>query len=107
MSVRFALDQLGVTFDVSVVDCMNGQPFDSNDIIDQKIVFYKPDGITFEKDATLQNPTNPPTAFIQYINTTPELSILDLRGAWEYTGKITLTTTDTTQLSQRRVFWVS
>lgn len=107
MAILHALDQLGVKFKVKVLDCVSDTPFDENDIIDQFIVFYKPNGIRLVIPAVLiADPLNPGTSFVQYQNTTPEESILDLIGSWEYAAEITLTSTDTAQTSQRQVFWV-
>jgi len=107
MAIIHALDQLGVKFKVKVQDCVSDTPFDENDIIDQFIVFYKPDGTRFTKQAVLIADTlNPGTSFVQYQNTTPEASILDALWFWEYAAIITLTSTDTAQTSQRQVFWV-
>jgi len=107
MAIIHSLDQLGIKFKVKVQDCVTDTPFDPNDIISQRIVFYKPDGIRFEKDAVLVIDTAAPTEkFVQYQNTSPEASILDLIGSWEYAAEITLTSTDIAQTSQRQVFWV-
>lgn len=107
MAILHALDQLGVKFKVKVLDCVTDTPFDENDIIDQRIVFYKPNGLRFEKQADLVADTlNPGTSFVQYQNTTPEASILDLIGSWEFAAEITLISTDIAQTSQRQVFWV-
>ena len=107
MAILHALDQLGVKFKVKVLDCVSDTPFDEADIIDEFIVFYKPDGTRFVKQAILIADTlNPGTSFVQYQNTSPEVSILDLRGSWEFAAEITLTSTDTAQTSQRQVFWV-
>lgn len=107
MAILHALDQLGVKFKVKVQDCVTDTVFDADDIIDQRIVFYKPNGIRFEKQAVLVVDTLAPTEkFVQYQNTSPEASILDLRGNWEFAAEITLTSTDIAQTSQRAVFWV-
>jgi len=107
MAVTFSLDQEGATWKVKVINCITDTVFDKNDIINQKIIFYKPDGTRFEKDAVLVVDTlNPTESFIQYQNTSPEESILDLVGSWQYTGEIELSSTDVAQLSQRAQFWV-
>ena len=107
MAILHSLDQEGVKFKVKVQDCVTDTPFDENDITDQMIVFYKPNGTRFEKQAVLvSDPLNPGTSFVQYQNTDPEASILDLTGFWEYAAIITLTSTDIAQTSQRQVFWV-
>ena len=105
---RYSLDQLGVLFQVKLIDCLSDTPFDVSDVSAVSIVFYKPDGTRFEKPATLvEDPDNLSEFFIQYHNTTPEDSILDLRGAWEYAGAAVLSTSDNLQTSQRKVFWVT
>lgn len=106
---QYSLDQLGVKFEVKLIDCESDTPFDTGDIVSQTIVFYKPDGTKFSKVATLVEdlPDNPGEFLIQYINTTPEESILDLIGSWEYAGAAILTTGDNLQSSQRKIFWVS
>lgn len=107
MALIHALNQLGVKFKVKVQDCVSNTPFDKNDIISQKIVFYKPDGTRFEKTAIIiSDPLNPGTSFVQYQNTTPEASILDLTGQWEYSAEIQLISTDEAETSERQVFWV-
>jgi len=107
MAIIHAIDQLGVKFKVKVNDCLTDTAFPEDDIIDQFIVFYKPDGTRFVKQAVLvADPMNIGTSFVQYQNTTPEASILDLIGEWEYAAEITLNSTDTAQTSQRQVFWV-
>lgn len=107
MAIIHALDQEGVKFKVKVNDCVSDTAFPEGDIIDQFIIFYKPNGTRIVKQAVLiADPLNPGTSFVQYQNTTPEESILDLTGFWEYAGMITLTSTDTAQTSERQVFWV-
>jgi len=44
--------------------------------------------------------------FVTYINTPSEESIWDLVGSWQYTAKLTLSTTTVAQLSQRKIAWV-
>lgn len=107
MATIHALDQLGVKFKVKVNDCLSDTAFPEGDITDQFINFYKPDGTRFTKQAILiSDPLNPGTSFVQYQNTSPEESILDLRGFWEFDATIELTSTDTAETSQRFVFWV-
>lgn len=106
MASIFALDSLGAKFSVKVTDCTGGVVPPAANVSDQKIIFYKPDGIKIEKDATLI--VNSQTDYtIEYQNISPEASILDLVGNWEYAGKIKLVTDDTFQTSERFVFWVS
>jgi len=107
MAIVYKLNDLGKKFSVKVTDCVSGDDFDTSNITSQKIIFLKPDGTTLEKDAVLiTNPEIPTEKIIQYQNTTPEESILDLRGSWEYFASITLVSTDTAQTSESRVFWV-
>jgi len=185
MAEMYSLGQEGVKLQISVKDCVNNSNFDTTTIALQQIVFYKPDGSTFEKTATLDvDPANPSQVitlsnivgdgiedtitvtipntallkdgelmsisgttnfdvtnkpitivstttftyqlgvvgstsaeatgtvttqgekFITYFNTSPEESVWDLRGTWEYTAKLTLSTTDVAQLSQRKLAWV-
>lgn len=105
MASIFALDSLGAKFSVKVTDCTGGIVPPAANVSDQKIIFYKPNGIKIEKDAILV--VNSQTDYtIEYQNISPEASILDLVGNWEYAGKIKLVTDDTFQTSERFVFWV-
>ena len=107
MAIVHKLNQEGVKFRVKVIDCLVNTAFDRNDITDQKMIFYKPNGTRFEKQAALVVDTVTPTeSYVQYLNTSPEASILDLKGEWEYAAEITLVSTDTTETSQAQVFWV-
>ena len=108
MATVFALDHLGAKFQVKLVDCVSGVNIDITDVVEQFIVFYKPDGTRFEKTATLvEEPAASGEFFITYTNTSPEtVSILDLIGNWAYAGKVKLNTDDEFQTSQRFVFWV-
>jgi len=109
MATVFALDHLGAKFQVKLTDCVSGANIDTSDVVEQFIVFYKPDGTRFEKTATLvEDPVSSGNFFITYTNTSPEIvSILDLIGNWEYAGKVKLTSSDEFQTSERFVFWVS
>ena len=109
MATIFALDHLGAKFQVKLVDCVSDVNIDTADVVEQFIVFYKPDGTRFEKTATLvEEPAASGDFFITYTNTSPEtVSILDLIGSWEYAGKVKLNTDDEFQTSERFVFWVS
>lgn len=107
MAVTFSLNQQGALFKVKVIDCTQGTVINKDNITDQKIVFYKPDGTRFEKAAVLViDPQNPTQSFVQYQNTTPEASIFDQIDRWEYDAEITLIPGNTVETSQRRVFWV-
>lgn len=108
MAITFSLNQEGALFKVKVIDCTQGTVINKDNITDQKIVFYKPDGTRFEKAAVLViDPQNPTESFVQYQNTTPEESIFDLIDRWEYNAEITLIPGNTVETSQRRVFWVT
>ena len=101
-------DNNGSRFLAKIIDCQASQPFNLDDVVNQFIVFYKPNGIVFEKQGTIIEdlPNNPGQFFIQYVNDLPEKSILDLRNSWEYTGKVELDTGDFAEASTRIVFWV-
>lgn len=111
MATILSKNQLGVAYDVRLVDCITDEPFDTSDIDEQFIVFYKPNGIRFKKDAIITiDPDNPQGFIIQYINTsaTPkfEESILDLIGKWEYSAEAKISNGDTFESQQKKVFWV-
>lgn len=108
MATIFALNHLGAKFQVKLVDCVTDVNIDVSSVTEQFIVFYKPDGATFEKVATLiEEPAASGDFFITYTNTDPETaSILDLVGPWQYAGKVKLTNNDEFQTSERFVFWV-
>ena len=186
MVTIFGLNHLGATFRVKLKDPLIGSDIDVLLISDQFIVFYKPDGKSFEKQATLEDdPVNPSqvialtnivgdgiedkitvtipnTALLKdgelmsitgttnfnvtrkpitivdgtkftyllgtvgnttpetsgsvttqgeklvtYQNTSPEASILDTIGRWEFAAKIKLTDDDEFPTRDRGVFWVS
>jgi len=108
MARTIKLDNNGGRFLAKVIDCRESQPFDLTDVVDQFIVFYKSHGIRFEKQGTIVEdlPDNPGEFFIQYVNNLPEESIFDIRGIWEYAGKVKLNTGDEAETSTRIVFWV-
>ena len=59
MATIYKLNNLGIKFQVKLTDCIGGDT-DTSDITDQLIVFRKPDGVRFEKPATLEaDPENP------------------------------------------------
>lgn len=187
MATIFGLNHLGATFRVKLIDCLKSADIDISDVVDQFIIFYKPNGTNFQKQATLDpDPVNPSqvialsnivgdgiedkitvtipntallkngelmsitgttnfnvnnkaitivdaTKFtyllgsgvgsttpevsgtvttqgeklITYQNTSPEDSILDQVGKWEFAGKVELTNNDELPTSDRFVFWVS
>ena len=109
MATIFALNHLGAKFQVKLTDCVTDNNIDVSSVVEQSIIFYKPNGTSFEKSATLEEePAASGDFFITYTNTTPEVtSILDLIGNWEYAGKVKLNNDDSFQTSQKSVFWVS
>ena len=54
MATSFALDHFGAKFQVKLTDCVSEDNIDVSDVIEQFIVFYKPDGTRSEKTATLE-----------------------------------------------------
>ena len=109
MARMIALKNNGSRFLAKIIDCQAVQPFDLADVIDQFIVFYKSNGVRFEKPGVLVEdlPDNPGTFFIEYVNDLPEESILDRTGNWEYTGKVKLQPFDDfAEASTRITFWV-
>lgn len=186
MATRFGKGHLNATFRVKLRDIMKGADIDISLINDQFIVFYRPNGTNFQKQASLDddlvnpsqiitlsnivgdgiedlitvtipatnvlkdgelmsitgttnfNVTNKPITIVDatkftyrlgsvgnatpeiagtvttqgeklvtYQNTTPEASILDQIGKWEFAGKVDLTGGDEFPTSDRAIFWVS
>jgi len=110
MATIFALNHLGAGFQVKLADCIDMEVFDTANVIEQFIIFTKPNGTKIKKTATLVEdlPNNAGEFFITYVNTAPEVeSILDLIGNWTYEGKVKLSNNDKFSTSQRFVFWVS
>ena len=54
MAVIFSLNHLNATFSAKVRNIVKNADFDTSLIASQFIVFYKPDGTRFEKQATLE-----------------------------------------------------
>lgn len=107
MATKFALNFLGARFRVKLVDCITQANVDVSNVIDQFIVFYRPDGTSFTAQATLvEDPVLSGIFFLEYTNTTPEASILDQIGDWEYAGRVQLVTLDIFDSAERFVFWV-
>jgi len=105
MAIIFSLDQEDIKIQVKVTDCVTGVSFNVSDIIDQKIIFYKPDGLRLNKQATLIADTeNPGEFFVQFQGEIP--SFLDLIGLWQYAAEIQLVSNAIVQTSQRVIFWV-
>jgi hypothetical protein len=60
MALTFSRNDLGITYQVKLIDCIDMADRDVSDIVEQSIVFRKPDGTRFEKTATLDaDPENP------------------------------------------------
>ena len=107
MTSFFSKNQLGVEYNVKLVDCIDDSTFNVENIIDQKMVFYKPDGTNFTKQATLvPDPDEPSDTLIQYFNTFPEESILDQIGNWRNAVFVKLNNSDTWQTVQTNIFKV-
>lgn len=107
MAIIFSLDQMGALFRVKVTDCTNNTVIDKDNISDPKIVFYKPDGTRFEKEAVLViDSENLTESYVEYQNTL-EVSILDDNTSfWEFAAEVTLIPGNVVQTSQRQIFWV-
>ena len=107
MATKFALNANGIRYRVKLVDCLTGTNRDVSDVTDQFIRFYRPDGTSFDKQATkVEDPPSSGIFFINYLNTDPEASILDQVGDWEYSGVVTLSTGDIFESAERKVIWV-
>lgn len=100
MAITYSLNDLGRVFDYTLPSTIT-----PGDVLSQKIIFYKPDGTRFEKTATRN------ADVITYDNSSPDVTILDLRGDWEYTAQVKLanvpTPDDTFEVPQRIIFWVT
>lgn len=97
MATNYSLNDLGRVFDFTLPSSI-----DPNDVVSQEIKFYKPDGTNFLKTATRA------VAVVTYDNSSPDESILDLRGKWEYAAKVVLTgDSDDLEVPERIIFWVS
>lgn len=60
MAINLTLNQSNVTFAVKLTDCGDGSIRNTSNIAEQKIGFIKPDGVQFDKVATLSaDPENP------------------------------------------------
>lgn len=106
MATIFALNHLGAKFQVKLTDCVDDVDLDVSSVIQQSIIFTKPNGTKIEKVATLEEESG--EFFITYINTDPDVtSILDLIGNWSYQGKVKLSNDDEFSTSQKFIFWVS
>lgn len=106
MAIIFTLNQEGILIKVKVTDCNNGNALDKNNISDQFMIFFKPDGTELRLQATLvTDPQTPAESFVQYQDATG-VTILDLIGNWEFAAEITVIPGNKVQTSERQVFWV-
>ena len=107
VAVIFAIDHFGAEFQVKIEDCVNGIDFDVKDVVESKIIFYKPNGFKFEKPATIEADVRTGEKYITYSNTTPEVeSILNYVGKWQFAAQVRLSDNDSFETSQRSIFWV-
>ena len=107
VATKFALNFLGARFRVKLVDCLTGLNVNVASVVSQKIVFYRPDGTDFAEVATLvEDPISSGDFFINFLNTTPQKSVLDQVGDWEFAGRVTLASGDSFDSAERFVFWV-
>jgi len=107
MATKFALNFLGARFRVKLVDCLTGLNVNVGSVVSQDIVFYRPDGTSFAKAASLvEDPIASGNFFINYLNTSPEKTILDQVGDWEFAGRVVLASGDDFDSAERFVFWV-
>ena len=99
MAVVYSLNDLGRVFDFTLPSTIT-----PGDVLSQKIIFYKPNGTRFEKTATRS------TEVVIYDNSSPDTTILDLRGTWEFTAQVVLanvpTPDDVFEVPERNIFWV-
>lgn len=108
MVITFTLNQLGTTWKVKLINCLSSQVVSTANIDTVSIIFTKPDGTIFSKDAELVPDTeNAGEFFIQYRNIPPEESILDLIGSWTYQGAGVLIDDSNFRTSERVIFWVT
>jgi len=100
MAIIHSLNDLGAVFNFVLLP-----PIVPEEVKAPKIIFYKPDGTRFEKVAT-RNDVN-----VTYDNSSPDTTILDARGSWEYTAQVgfdnTPTPDDVFELLPRIIFWVT
>ena len=104
MATRFTLNQLSTTWEVKLINCVSGTPFDPNKISTVSIVFTKSDGTKFSKAGTLEDDNGGKK--IQYRNIPSQISILDLLGSWSYAGAGVLTDGGNFRTSEIKIFWV-
>jgi len=103
---NFSLGQEEIRVQVKVTDCISGDPFDVSDIIDQKIIFYKPNGLRLVKQADLVVDTeNPGEFFIQFQGEIPSF-LDDKTSNWEYSAEIQLVNNAIAETTQRTIIWV-
>ena len=99
MAVRYSLNDLGRVFNYTLPASIT-----PGDVLSQKIIFTKPDGTRLEKDATRAD------EIVTYDNSSPDESILDLVGQWQYTAQVVLanvpTPNDVLEIPEQEIFWV-
>ena len=99
MAITYSLNDLGRIFDYTLPLTIT-----PGDVLSQKIIFYKPDGTRFERIATRS------VDVITYDNSSPDETILDMIGSWEYTAQVVLDNVpdpdDTFEVPERNIFWV-
>ena len=108
MARVYRTDDNDARFSVKMTDCTGGDVPPKSSVAESKMVFKKPRGGIFEKDATLVDDVdNPGEYFVVYQNLPADGSIFDeTDGHWEYWAKIKLIGDSTFQTSQRRIIWV-
>jgi len=111
MATVYAMGQKGVLFKGRLRDVSTSSPEEVSlanaDAV--YVIFHRPDGTiipklaeTFDDDADLSN-----GADIDWADDDPdEPSILDMRGAWEYTISVHFTSGKYIESPYRDVFWV-
>ena len=105
--MTFSVNDLGIAFRSKLINCIDDSDFDVSTITSSYIVFYKPDGIKFSKAAILEEvPVGSGEYDVTYHNDSPEKSILDISGPWEYTARIITSTKKEFESTQRELFWV-
>ncbi len=105
LRLRYKKGDIGIQFASSLKNCADDSNF-TKTLENQWIVFYKPNGVRVEKEASVEVIDSDDV--IVYLNDT-EPSILDVTGAWEYAPKIKYVVsgkTKTIESAQSVLFWV-
>ena len=103
----YALGQVGVQFRVQLLDTdnpYNPVPIDLAMYQELKIVFTRPDGTTFAKDAEPVDDSNLDDTEIHFINDSE--SVLDQRGLWSYTASVKYGNSNYIKGIPKQSFWV-